>query len=170
MKHSLCLLFWFIVAFLSGYVAFSEGIRSPNPFYISMAFIIGFFGPFAIVLYSNWDKIFKGFTIIGLGTWWAFGVPHLFAENIHDNLSTVMEVFKNIIAFASSGAGGGIIAADAEHRHKAENPNIEKTVIDKTKKIDALIDSVERLQKTAVRIHLFYGFMIFIGFLLFVTY
>ena len=52
-------------------------------------------------------------------------------------------------------------------KKKEEKQMVEEIVIDKTQKIELLISSVEDLKKTTVRIHVAYGVVLFIGFVVF---
>ncbi|WP_152614525.1 hypothetical protein [Pseudoalteromonas luteoviolacea] len=91
-------------------------------------------------------------------------IPQIVEQYIPESFSQNFEIYKNLVVFACSGAGGSIIASHAEQLYQAdEKQEVKETVVDKTQKIEQLITSVEELRKTTIRIHITYGVLILIG-------
>ena len=151
-----------------GLVGFPVSLIFGFDFFIFPSLFIGFFFPFLLLLESKTDRVLKGLYVILYGIFWGIVIPKVFEQQIPESFEQNMEIFKNLAVFACSGAGGSIIASHSEQQYKnKEKQIIEEIVVDKTQKIETLIISVENLKKMTARIHVAYGVIIFIGFVVF---
>jgi hypothetical protein len=156
------------LSILIGLIGFPTSLIFRFDFFIFPTLFIGFFFPFLILLEYKTERVLKGLFVILYGIFWGIVIPEIFEQYIPESFEQNMEIFKNLAVFACSGAGGSIIASHSEEQYKKEEKPIAKEiVVDKTQKIETLISSVEDLKKTTVRIHVAYGVVLFIGFVVF---
>ena len=156
------------LSILIGLVGFPASLIFRFDFFVFPSLFIGFFFPFLILLEYKTERVLKGLLVILYGIFWGIVIPGVFEQYTPESFEQNMEIFKNLAVFACSGAGGSIIASHSEQQYKQDEKQVvEEIVVDKTQKIETLISCVVNLKKITIRIHLAYGVIIFIGFVVF---
>ncbi|WP_155735737.1 hypothetical protein [Pseudoalteromonas luteoviolacea] len=164
MSKSLRIRLTVVFSAVIGLVAFPISLIFRYDFFIFPSLLLGFFLPFFLLLEWKIERVLKGLCVILYGILGGILIPQIVEQYIPESFSQNFEIYKNLVVFACSGAGGSIIASHAEQLYQAdEKQEVKETVVDKTQKIEQLITSVEELRKTTIRIHITYGVLILIG-------
>lgn len=132
--------------------------------FIFPSLLIRFFFPFFILLEYEMDRMMKGLSVILYGIFWGIMMPKILEKYVPAQFMINWEVFKNLAIFACSGAGGSIIASHVEQGYKNDESKLNsEIVVDKTQKIESMIQSVESLKRTNLMINIMYGIFILFG-------